>query len=87
MLPEFAKDAAEVARVEVQLAGQLGSGGVCAVRQLVEHSHFGERVGALEIAVLQHADAAGIQAIEAANGVNTLLELGDVSGGHDWRDS
>src|SRR5207245_1772044 len=72
---EAGQDATEVAGVQVERAGELGGGGGLAVRQLVQHAHLGERERTAQVAVLQDANAAGVQTVEAADGVDVLLEL------------
>jgi hypothetical protein len=47
------------------------------VRELVQHSDFGQREGAAQVAVLEHADATGIEAIELADAVDALVNVGD----------
>ena len=61
------EDAAEISAVEPQLARQLGSHDARAMRDLVHHPHFGQGVGTVEEALRQHADAAGVIAIEGAH--------------------
>ncbi|MNS82625.1 hypothetical protein D3C72_1163730 [compost metagenome] len=76
---EAAQDAAEVARVEAQVAPDLAGDGGFAVRQLVEHAHVGQRQVAAQIGV-EGADAARVEAVEPADG----LDGGRVDGGC-WR--
>ena len=45
--------------------------GWLAVRDFVKHAHFGEREGALEQAFAQHANLAGVKAVEGADGVDS----------------
>jgi len=74
---ETAQQPAQVAGVEVQRLGQLGGGGVLAVRQLPQQARFGQRKAAVQQAFVQHADAARVEAVEGA-------QRGDafVGGGH-----
>jgi len=66
------QDAAEVPRVQAQLAAELAGCGLVArnswMCELIHHAHFSERIGALEEAALQHADPACIEPVEPANG-------------------
>jgi hypothetical protein len=79
---EGGQDATQIAGVQVERAGQLGGGGALAVGQLVQHADLGERERTAQIAVLQDANAAGIQAIEAPDGVDALVEVGAAGGQH-----
>src|SRR5439155_23858582 len=75
-LEEAVQHAAQVTAIQAELARQLGGGAALAVRQLVQHAYFGQRKLAVQVAVVQDADAFGVEAIEAADSIDTLLELG-----------
>ncbi len=70
---EIAQQAAEIAGVEIERASNVASGEPIALRQLVEHPHFAERIGAVEIGFPQDADLARIEAVEAADCCDCLL--------------
>src|SRR5262249_44622929 len=57
-------DAAEVARIEAQLAADLLGGQVVPVRELIDHPCLAQRVGAFVNVLVEHADLAGIGAVE-----------------------
>jgi hypothetical protein len=48
--------------------------------EFVEHARLGERIGALQEVILQHADPPRVEAIEAADRADALLEI-DCGGG------
>jgi hypothetical protein len=79
---KVAQDAAQITQVQVELAGQLAGGGALAVDQLVQHADLGQREGTVQVVALQHADAAGVQTIEAAHGVHATREVVSGVGGH-----
>jgi hypothetical protein len=45
------------------------------VGEFVEHARFGERVGALQEPILQHADPPRVEAIEAADAPTRCSKL------------
>jgi len=73
---EAAQDAAQVARVQAELAAELRRGGLLAVRKLVEHPHLAQRERALEIALVQQADLLGVEAVEAPHRRDARIEAG-----------
>jgi multidrug efflux pump subunit AcrA (membrane-fusion protein) len=81
---EAAQDAAEIARVHSQILGELAGGRLVALRELVEHARLGEGERAFEPAFLQHADALGVEAVEAPHRGDAGLDLGSRHGGHSW---
>jgi hypothetical protein len=74
------EDAAQVSAVEPELVRQLRRHDARAMRDLVHHPHFGQGVGTVEQALRQHADAAGVIAIEGAH-------LGNLGSGDSHRDT
>ncbi len=66
---EAAQDTAEVALVEVQLAGEFRGGGGCAAAQLVNHPPFGQRQRTAEQPFMQQADPARVEPAEASDRV------------------
>ena len=69
MLLEGAERSAEVSAVEAEGVGDFAGGGSVAVGEFVEDAGVGERVIAAEVAFAEGADAAGIEAVEFADGV------------------
>ena len=63
---------AQVATVQVQIPGELRRGDAFAIRKLVHHAHFGERVRAVQHSFGQHANAAGVIAVESADQGNLV---------------
>ena len=63
LLRELAQHAAEVARVQRQIACQIGRRARPLVRQLIQDAHLGQRQRAAQVR-LQHADALGVRAVE-----------------------
>src|SRR5581483_3138515 len=62
------QQAAEVAEVEGELAADRGRGAVAVAAQRIEDARLRQRVGAADDARAQHADAAGVEAVEGADG-------------------
>jgi len=81
-LVEAAQDAAEVTGIETEVGGELRCRRPLALGEFVEHARFGERIGALQEAIPQHADPACIEAIEAADRADALLEIDRGAGRH-----
>jgi hypothetical protein len=71
-LLEAAEQAAEVTRVELEAARELGGGGARAVRKLPQQARFGQREACVEQAFVQHADAPGVEAVEGADRFDAL---------------
>src|SRR5262245_2421880 len=67
-LLEALEDAAQIARVEAELAAQPRCRGPVLVRQLIEHAHLAQREGALEVALFEQADLPRVEAVEAPHG-------------------
>src|SRR6185312_7404569 len=67
---EVAEDAAQVAGVEVELAGELRGACGMAVGELVQHANRGEGEVAAEVRFIENVDAARIESIESADGVD-----------------
>ena len=70
------EQAAEEARVDVELAAQVGDLGHLAPAELVEHARLGQRVGGAQQSVAQDADAGGVEAIEGADGGDAVFDGG-----------
>ncbi len=78
---QAAQQPAEVAGVEAEVAGELGGGGPVAMREFPEQARFGQAEAGLGQAFLEHADAARVEAVEAADrGGGRLGE------GSSWRE-
>src|SRR3954471_10137802 len=79
----FAKtldDAAEITGVEPERdADLLGRDGV-ALRKLVEHPRLGQGERALQQLLVEHAELARVEAVEGADGGDSTVDLGAVSG-------
>ena len=67
---EAAQDAAQIAGVEAEIAAEIGRGRRLAVRELVEDAHLGQRERAVEQAIAERADAAGVEAVERAHRID-----------------
>ena len=72
-LLEIAQHAAEIAGVEIERAADVARGGASPLRDLVEHARLGQRVGAVELGLAQHADLPRVEAVEAAHRGDALL--------------
>ncbi len=66
----------KIAGVEIERAADVARGDAVAVRDLVQHAHLAERVGAVEIGLAQHADLPRVEAVEAAHRGDALLRSG-----------
>src|SRR3954470_16829065 len=64
------QQAAEVAEVDVEFGAELAGRTFAALADLVEHARLGQRERQAEVARLQHADAARIEAVEAPHRVD-----------------
>jgi hypothetical protein len=64
---EVGENAAQVSGIEAQFPPQVASGGFVAMREFVEDADFSEGKGAVEKAVLQNTNLAGVKAVEAPN--------------------
>jgi hypothetical protein len=69
-LLEALQQAAQVARVQVELGGQLGCGAFAALADLVHQARLGQRIGAAEQPGAQRADAPCVESVEAAHRVD-----------------
>jgi hypothetical protein len=86
---EALQDAAQIPAVEFQDLRHVGGGrldrarrsGIAVVPDLKEHAPFGQRKRALEQLLLQHANLARVEAIEAANRVDVLGKSESSHGG------
>jgi hypothetical protein len=74
-LAEAAQHAAEIARIQPEIAHQIAGGHAIAIGQFVKHAGFGQREGRIEPAVFQHADLLGVEAVEAAHGQHLPLQV------------
>lgn len=70
---EIAQKAAEVAGVELKRPANIRCGDVIRLRDLIEHPHLAERVGAVEVGLSQYANLPRVKAIETAHGRDCLL--------------
>src|SRR5262249_4862831 len=78
---EAPENAAEISRIEAEIAGEVAGRRRLAGRQLVEHPHLRQREGAGGQMVTQHADAPGIEAVERPDGPDSIDPGGARSGG------
>jgi hypothetical protein len=69
---EAAQNAAQVARIEVEIARNVGCGRAIAVPDLVKHARLSQRERAVEPGGLQHAELLCVEAVEAAHRSNVL---------------
>lgn len=69
---EVGQDAAQVSGVEVELAGEVGGAHGVAVGELVEDADGGEGKVAGEVRLIENVDAARIESIEAADGIDGI---------------
>src|SRR5579862_5153524 len=72
LLFETAQHAAEVAGVKAEVLAEFAGGGLIALCKFVEDAHFRQRVRTLVNAILQNADLAGVETVEAADGVDVV---------------
>ena len=79
---EALENAAEIALVEAERAGKLGGADAAMVRELVHHAHFGQRKRTFEQALVEHADALRVEAVEASRGFDMSGEHGDAAIGY-----
>src|SRR4029077_16196224 len=63
---EIAQKAAEVAGVELKRPANIRCGDVIRLRDLIEHPHLAERVGAVEVGLSQYANLPRVKPIETA---------------------
>src|SRR5579862_7175452 len=61
------ENAAQVTTIETELAGELCGRDSRSVRDFVQHAHLGQRIGAVEEAAGEHAELAGVVAVEGAD--------------------
>ena len=78
---EIAQHAAQIAGIEIERAADLGRGRGAAAGDLVKHPRLGERIGAVEKGLAQHADLPRVEAVEAADRGDALVAL--AGGRHD----
>src|ERR1700730_9123490 len=74
---EIAQHAAEITGIEIERAADLGRGRGAAAGDLVKHPRLGERIGAVEKSLTQHADLPRVEAVEAADRSDALVALAD----------
>src|SRR5215831_577398 len=82
LLLEVAKNSTEVARIQPQLLTELGRGRLRAVSKLVENAYLGQGVRASEELLLQHANLASVEAVEATDSLNARIVIGLRRHGH-----
>ena len=75
LAPQALQQAAEVAEVEVEVGAELARGARAALADLVEHARLRQRERAAEVARLQRADAAGVEAVEAAHRIDVACRI------------
>ena len=66
---ESAHKPAEIAVVEDQVPREIGDGQPVPVRDLVDHTHFGQREATVQIGLLQQTDQTCVDPVEAAQGI------------------
>src|SRR6185437_4413884 len=80
---EVAENAAQVAGVEVEIAGEVRGAGGIAVGELVQDANLGEGEVAFEMGFVEDVDAPGIEAVEPADGIDGWIGgTGAGRGGH-----
>src|SRR4029077_17070972 len=70
---EIAQKAAEVAGVELKRPANVRCSDVIRLRDLIQHPHLSERVGAVEVGLAQYANLPRVKAIETTYGRDCLL--------------
>jgi hypothetical protein len=65
---EGAENAAEIAKVKVEMGGDLGGCGLRTIGEFVEDTRFGEGESAMEQVFVQRAEEVSIKAAEPADG-------------------
>ena len=75
---EATQDAAEIARVELQVGGQTARGRPVTHGDLVQHATFRQRVRAAQQPLLQDAEAPRVEPAEAPDGVHRRIPLADL---------
>ena len=78
-LLEALEQAAEIAGIEAEVADERARGRIFPMGQLVEDAGLGQGEGALEQPLLEHADAPGIEAVEAPDGSDAGRQRGSGS--------
>jgi len=86
LLIEILDDAAEIAGIEPQLDADVLCGQLVAMRQLVEHPRLAERERALAEMLVEHAELAGIEAVESTDGSDLAVGV-DERHGNLWQAS
>ena len=71
---EVAQDAAEVAGIESQIAGDFGRGRPVALTDFVEHARLRQRKRAADPAFAQDADALRVEPVEAPQRRDVILD-------------
>src|SRR5438128_4197311 len=71
---ECEKHAAEISGIDTQFPDQFGGRGSLAMRELVQHAHFGERKRTSKESAIQDADLARVEPVEAADVFNMRID-------------
>ena len=71
---EALQHAAQVGGVEVEVAAEVGGRRRRIAVRLVEHPHLRQRQRAVQVVLVQHADAPGVEPVEAADGLDAIVE-------------
>jgi hypothetical protein len=72
---ELAQDAAEIAWVESQFLAEFGGSGLRTVGDLVQNARLRQRKRAVEKTFTQYTDLPGVETVEAADGVDFLIDV------------
>src|SRR5262249_25706646 len=67
---EIAKKAAEISRIKVEGARDVACSELVGMCELVEHAHFAQGVGTVQVRLAQDADLPRVEAVELADGRN-----------------
>ena len=65
---ETSEEAADVARVQCEVAHDFRCGWLLAVGDLEQKTHLGERELAVEVPLIERADDAGVEPVESSDG-------------------
>lgn len=79
-LLELGKDTAEVTGIETEIGGKIGSGHAVMVRHFVKETGLGEGERTIEQSLLQEANLARVEAVEAADDGNEIRIAGTGAG-------
>jgi hypothetical protein len=73
-LAKCAQDTAHIAGIDAERLLEHGGAGPVLVAKLPEQAHLAQAEGAAEDRLVEHADAAGVELVEVADGRYAVLE-------------